>query len=362
MRTYTTKRRTLMAVMIAALSLVFAVNATAADPIVMKIGNPGPADPHKHMIAAATLEFKDYVERNSQGGIKVEVYPGFQLGTMPQMVDQTKLGAIQACTVFSAAATLYVPEINLIYIPFLFSSPEITWRVFSGPFGRKFNELWLEAGFVPLYMADNGGSRAFGTTKRQITKPSDLKGLKIRIPESEALKIFIESFGAAAPVITFNQLYTAIQTGVVDGLETPLAVLSFASLDEVIKYASVTNHTWDMVFLIVNQKWFKALPPDYQRILIEAGRHAEQVCRGMSETLAAQEVDQLLSKKVEVYTPTAEEREAFRKVSQKPVTDYLRKQFGDKLVDDFLAAVKEAENEARADTERHLSLVKQHLK
>ncbi|UCF57315.1 MAG: TRAP transporter substrate-binding protein [Deltaproteobacteria bacterium] len=359
---YTMKRGALLIVAIAVLSFVFGVNAMAADPIVMKIGNPGPADPHKHMIAAATLEFKDYVERNTQGGIKVEVYPGFQLGTMPEMVDATKLGAIQACTVFSAAATLYVPEINLIYIPFLFSSPEITWRVFSGPFGEKFNELWLQAGFVPLYMADNGGSRAFGTTKRQIASPKDLGGLKIRIPESEALKIFIESFGAAAPVITFNQLYTAIQTGIVDGLETPLAVLSFASLDEVIKYASVTNHTWDMVFLIVNQKWFQGLPREYQRILIEAGRHAEQVCRGMSETLAAQEVDVLLSKGVKVHTPTPEERDQFRKVSQKPVTDYLRKQFGSQLVDDFLAAVKEAEKEAEADTQKRFSLIGKYLK
>ena len=356
------KKESLILITLVAFSLLLGVNAPAAGPIVMKIGNPGPADPHKHMIAAATLEFKDYVERHTQGGIKVEVYPGFQLGSMPQMVDQTKMGAIQACTVFSAAATLYVPEINLIYIPFLFSTPEITWRVFEGSMGEQFNKLWLKAGFVPLYMADNGGSRAFGTTKRQIKKPVDLKGLKIRIPESEALKIFMESCGAAAPVITFNQLYTSIQTGIVDGLETPVAVLSFASLDEVIKYASITNHTWDMVFLIVNQKWFKNVPKNYQKILIEAGRHAEQVCRGMSETLAAQEVDKLIAKGVEVYTPTSAEREAFRKVTQKPVTDYLRQQFGDKLVDDFMAAVQKAEAEAVIATNEHLKLIKQHLK
>ena len=356
------KKEGLILIILVAFSLLLCVNAPAADPIVMKIGNPGPADPHKHMIAAATLEFKDYVERHTQGGIKVEVYPGFQLGSMPQMVDQTKMGAIQACTVFSAAATLYVPEINLIYIPFLFSTPEITWRVFEGPMGEHFNKLWLKAGFVPLYMADNGGSRAFGTTKRQIKKPADLKGLKIRIPESQALKIFMESCGAAAPVITFNQLYTSIQTGIVDGLETPVAVLSFASLDEVIKYASITNHTWDMVFLIVNQKWFKNLPQNYQKILVEAGRHAEQVCRGMSETLAAQEVDKLIEKGVEVYTPTSAEREAFRKVTQKPVTDYLRQQFGDKLVDDFMAAVQKAEAEAVIATNEHLNLINQYMK
>ena len=353
------KKRNLILITLVSLSLLWCVNASAAGPIVMKIGNPGPANPHKHMIAAATLVFKDYVERHSQGGIKVEVYPGFQLGSMPQMVDQTKMGAIQACTVFSAVATLYVPEINLIYIPFLFSSPEITWRVFDGPMGEQFNKMWLKAGFVPLYMADNGGSRAFGTTKRQIKKPADLKGLKIRIPESQALKIFIESCGAAAPVITFSQLYTSIQTGIIDGLETPVAVLSFASLDEVIKYASITNHTWDMVFLIVNQKWFKNLSKDHQKILIEAGRHAQQVCRGMSETLAAQEVNTLISKGVEVYTPTSAEREAFRKVTQKPVTDYLRKQYGDKLVDDFMAAVKKAEADAEAATKQHLVLIDQ---
>jgi len=353
------KKGSLILITLVSLLLLWCVNTSVAGPIVMKIGNPGPGNPHKHMIAAATLVFKDYVERHSQGDIKVEVYPGFQLGSMPQMVDQTKMGAIQATTVFSAAATLYVPEINLIYIPFLFSSPEITWRVFEGPMGERFNKMWLKAGFVPLYMADNGGSRAFGTTKRQIKKPADLKGLKIRIPESEALKIFMESCGAAAPVITFSQLYTSIQTGIVDGLETPVAVLSFASLDEVIKYASITNHTWDMVFMIVNQEWFKNLSKDHQKILVEAGRHAQQVCRGMSETLAAQEVATLISKGVEVYTPTPAEREEFRKVTQKPVTDYLRKQFGDKLVDDFMAAVKKAEADAGAATKELLKLIDQ---
>ena len=362
MEKYGLKTGGLIMIVITVLSFLWNINALAADPIVMKIGNPGPADPHKHMIAAATLEFKDYVERNTQGDIKVEVYPGFQLGTMPEMVDSTKVGAIQACTVFSAAATLYVPEINLIYIPFLFSSPEITWRVFEGRFGEEFNRLWLKAGFIPLYMADNGGSRAFGTTKRQITRPDDLKGLKIRIPESKALKIFMESCGAAAPVITFNQLYSAVQTGIVDGLECPVAVLSFASLDEVIKYASITNHTWDMVFLIVNEKWFRKLPEGNQKILIEAGRHAEQVCRGMSETLAAQEIDKLLSKGVEVYTPTQEQREEFKKVTQKPVIDYLKKQFGSQLVEDFLEAVRTAEAEAKSATQAHLRLISEFAK
>lgn len=347
---------------IAFITLVSVGQVFAQGPIVMKIGNPGPGDPHKHMIAAATLEFKDYVERNSQGGIKVEVYPGFQLGTMPQMVDMTKMGGIQACTVFSAAATLYVPEIDVIYVPFVFSSPEIAWRVFDGPFGQRFNELWLKAGFVPLYMADNGGSRAFGTTKKQIKGPGDLKGLKIRIPESEALKIFMESCGAAAPVITFNQVYTSLQTGIVDGLECPLAVLSFASLDEVIKYASVTNHTWDMVFLIVNKDWFKKLPKDYQKILIEAGRHAEQVCKGMSETLASEEVAKLLSKGVKVYTPTQKERDEFKKVTQKPVTDFLKKKLGDKIVNEFLSAVEKADKAAQEDTERYSSFVGERIK
>jgi TRAP-type C4-dicarboxylate transport system substrate-binding protein len=82
----------------------------------------------------------------------------------------------------------------------------------------------------------------------------------------------------------------------------------------------------------------------------------------MSETLAAQEIDKLLSKGVEVFTPTAAEREEFRKVTQKPVTDYLRKQFGDKLVDDFLAAAKKAEAEAASATDKYLSLINQYVK
>ena len=111
-------KTTLMVVAGLVLSLILGLSAPAAGPIVMKIGNPGPADPHKHMIAAATLVFKDYVERHTQGGIKVEVYPGFQLGSMPQMVEKSKPLKVAFCFIsdvyFPVPASLHVlPEVSL---------------------------------------------------------------------------------------------------------------------------------------------------------------------------------------------------------------------------------------------------------
>ena len=347
-------RALLIGALISALFFVFLIPGYAAKkPILMKIGNPGPGHPHKHMIAAATLEFKDYVERLSGGAIQVEVYPGFQLGNMREMMEMTKLGTTQATTCYSAVATMFLPEIEVIYIPFAFSSPEIVWRVFDGWFGEKMKRHWIEkTGLLPLYHADNGGNRAFGMRKKQIYKPGDLKGMKIRIPESESLRIFIESFGGAAPTITFTELYSAVQTGVVDGFEVPAAVFMFAKLHEVIKYASITNHTWDMTFLLVNREWFRGLPEDHRKILIEAGRHAEIVNRGMSELLAAEIIDKLKKAKVGVYTPDTSTKEEFRKICQKPVETFVRKKIGDQWVDDFFKAVREAEAAAKEETGR----------
>lgn len=337
------------------LGLLFSLlTSTSAgqNPIVMKIGNPGPGDPHKHFIAASSLEFKDYVERHTNGGIKVEIYPANQLGTMRAITDMVKLGTIQGATCYSAVATMFLPEIELIYIPFVFSSPEIAWRVFDGWFGKKMEKLWVERqGLVPLYQADNGGVRAFGMRNKQIYKPEDLKGLKIRTPQSESIRIFTESLGAAPAMIDWTELYSSVQTGVVDGFEVPTAVLMF-KLYEVIKYASLIGHTWDMTFLLVNSKWLQGLPEDYRRVVIEAGRHAKTVNRGVSEFYAAELVQKLKELKIEVYTPDEAVQEEFRKISQKPVEDYIRKKIGDQWVDDFYKAVREAEAAAKADTRR----------
>ena len=329
----------------------------AADkPIIMKIGNPGPGHPHKHFIAASSLEFKDYVERHTNGGIKVEIFPANQLGTMRAIMDMTKLGTIQGATCYSAVATMFLPEVELIYIPFVFSSPEVAWRVFDGWFGEKMEKLWIErTGLLPLYQADNGGSRAFGMREKQIRKPGDLKGLKIRTPQSESIRILTESLGAAPAMIDWTELYSSVQTGVVDGFEVPTAVLMF-KLYEVIKYASITGHTWDMTFLLINKKWFENLPDDYKKVVIEAGRHAKTVNRGMSELLAAEIVQLLKERKVEVYTAGPAVREEFRKISQKPVEDFLRKKLGDKWVDDFYRAVKEAEADIKADTKNKIQM------
>jgi len=328
----------------------------ANKPIIMKIGNPGPGHPHKHFIAASSLEFKDYVERHTKGGIKVEIFAANQLGTMRAIMDMTKLGTIQGATCYSAVATMFLPEIELIYIPFVFSSPEVAWRVFDGWFGKKMEQLWIErTGLLPLYQADNGGSRAFGMREKQIYKPEDLKGLKIRTPQSESIRILIESFGAAPAMIDWTELYSSVQTGVVDGFEVPTAVLMFR-LYEVIKYASITGHTWDMTFLLINKKWFENLPDDYKRVVIEAGRHAKTVNRGMSELLAAEIIQLLKKRNVEVYTADESVREEFRKISQKPVEDFLRKKIGDKWVDDFYRAVREAEADIKADTNAKIQM------
>ena len=353
MTKHNTFRALLTGALILGLSFSFLVSGYAADkPIVMKIGNPGPGHPHKHFIAAASLEFKDYVERNTKGGIKVDIYPANQLGTMRAIMNMTKLGTIQAATAYSAVATMFLPEIELIYIPFVFSSPEVTWRVFDGWFGKKMEKLWIEkTGLLPLYQADNGGMRAFGMRKKQIRKPEDLKGLKIRTPQSESIRIFVQSLGAAPAMIDWTELYSATQSGVVDGFEVPTAVLMF-KLYEVIKYASITGHTWDMTFLLMNRNWFKGLPEDYRRVVIEAGRHAKTVNRGVSELLAAEIIQELKKRKIGVFTADESVKQEFRKISQKPVENFIRKRIGDQWVDDFFKAVREAEAAVKGDTEK----------
>ena len=325
----------------------------AAQQVVMKIGDAGPAQIHRHFMAAASFVFKDYVERLSGGKIKVEVYPENQLGPTKALMEQAMAGVLPAVSTHASVSTLFVPPMELMFMPFAFNSPLEAWKLYDGWFGDKLKKEFVDKlGLLPLYFSDNGGSRSIGTRTKPIRSLADFKGLKLRSPDAVAIEKTLASFGAAPSKITWTEVYTSLQTGVVDGTDLGIAVFLYQPFHEVLKHVIVTNHSWDWTALTVNIKWFKSLSQEHQDILVMAGRVAETVSRGMSETLAAEAIGQLRKQGIDVYTPSVAEREELRKVARAAVEPLIRKKVGDKWTDDFFKALEESRAEIRKDREK----------
>jgi C4-dicarboxylate-binding protein DctP len=187
--------------------------------------------------------------------------------------------------------------------------------------------------------------RNFTTSARPIHKPDDLKGLKIRTMETPAHMEMMKALGAGPVPVPAPEIYTALQQKLVDGQENPITTINFFKFDEVQKYAILVGHIYSPHLIIVNDRWFKALTPAQQVILQDAVNIGKYVARGVLQYQNAQAYDALIKRGMEIYTPTAAEKEAFRKASQGPVRDWVVKNVGQEWVDRLDVALKEAEKE-----------------
>lgn len=262
-----------------ALSLIFTAACSKTTPstgsgenkddkvIIIKYATVGP-DEHQYTIASR--KFKEIIEEKSGGKIKVELYPNAQLGGEREMAEGVKLGTIQMTTVTSdGALPAWVPETQIFSIPYLFRDREHVYKALDGELGKFLEEKFLEKGFKHLGFVELG-FRHFTNNVREIKEPADMKGLKIRVQEAPIWFALIEALGATPTPIAFNELYTALQQGVVDGQENPLATIRSMKFYEVQKYLTLDAHTYAPGSVLINPDFFNSLSEEHQRLIIEA--------------------------------------------------------------------------------------------
>ncbi|GHU27865.1 hypothetical protein AGMMS50256_08640 [Betaproteobacteria bacterium] len=288
------------------------------------------------------LVFKSIVESNSNGKIAVELFPNNQLGDTKATMEMAKSGSIEMAVTTGTAASLY-PALQVFFLPYVFKSDEIAsyifdnsqfWKDMSADFANKTGLYILGVG--------NNGMRHFTNSKRPIHSPADMKGLKFRVMQSPIYVKMVEAMGAQATPLASGEVYTACQTGVVDGQENPVWNIAANKWYEVQKYITLDGHVWSENFVMINKKWFDSLPPNYQHIIKIATYHGVQADRA-AEDLASRVLDfSAVQNAMEVYVPTAAELVEFQKAAA-PTYDWLRGEVGNEVVDKFLAAVKDAE-------------------
>jgi len=325
---------------------------TAQEQYVLKYSSSDPADPFAQPESAYALALKSEVERLSGGRIKVEIYPAGQLGDQRSSAEQVRKGIIQMAGMSSGVlSSAYFEKLSVIDLPFTFSSREVARRFFdsNNPFIRKLGEECVEKTGIRILSLLPFGFYQFFNSVRPIHSPDDMKGLKLRVSQSVSQMKIYEALGAAPTPIPFLEVYTSLQTKVVDGLNTSFSNMVAAKFYQVQKYCTLTGHLLLVVGHIINEEWFQSLPDDLKLALIEGERVAQTVSNGYGTLLDNVGLEKVKSLGMEVYTPTPEEMAMFKEKAVPYVKKWMEKQFGTDFVAEYLAAVKAVEDELKAE-------------
>jgi TRAP-type transport system periplasmic protein len=281
------QRRTLLAAGGAALAAA-PLGARAAQ-FTYKLGNNLPVT---HPLNIRLQEAAGRIRERTKGAVEIQIFPNNQLGADTDMLSQVRSGAIQMLTQSGLIFSTVVPAASINGVGFAFENYGQVWPAMDGPLGAYIRGAVAKVGLVSFEKIWDNGFRQTTTSTRPIAVPADFKGMKLRVPVSPLWTSMFQALGAAPTSINFAEVYSALQTHVVDGEENPLAVINVAKLYEVQKYCSMTNHMWDGFWLLANARAFHALPKDAQEIVMHemnasAVQQREDV-RKLNESLAGE--------------------------------------------------------------------------
>lgn len=307
---------------------VVTVNASAESPIVIKFSHVVAKDTPK---GKAAEKFKELAEAATKGRVKIEVYANSTLYKDKEELEALQLGAVHMLAPSMAKfGPLGVKEFELFDLPYLFTDQQSLERVTNGPVGREMLKRLETKGLIGLSFWDNGFK--IMSSNRPMHAPTDLKGLKLRIQASKVLDEQMRVLGANPQVMAFSEVYQALQTGVVDGLENVPSNLYTQKMHEVQKHMTVTNHGYIGYAVVVNKKFWEKLPADVRSQLDAAMKEATDY----ANKIAQQENDAALdairkSGKATVYMPTEAEKTEWRKVML-PVHKTMEERIGKDLI------------------------------
>lgn len=338
------------------LSLVIIVLVLLAGPlaaqnkIVLKLAHLNAQQPFEIPSAAIAAVFKAAVEANSNGQIEVQIFDSGVLGKERETMIQVQGNIVQSYIASTGGMSTFYPLIDVTNLPFAFSSYAVGYKVYDGEFGKAMAEdIRQKTRFKVLGFGESGGFFAFTNSKRPIRNPNDMRGLKIRTMTVPLHQDIVKSLGGAPTAIAWAEVYTSLQTGVVDGQMNPISIINMAKFYEVQKYITLTNHLYAPYVWVISDTFYQRLTPELRKVVDSAAKEALLAGRGLSRLIDSTEKGlPILQARMEVYTPTAAEMRSFREMTIPAAKAFIEKQFGRDgalWVDRFLAAIEQAEKD-----------------
>ena len=260
-----TTRRLLLGTAAATLPLFGVVRARGDAPeFEMKMGNDNPMS---HPNTIRQQEAADRIFKESSGRVKISVFPNNQLGGDTDMLSQLRSGALEFMTLSGLILSTFTPLTSIYGIGYAFPDYQHVWAAVDGDLGTLIRASVDKAGLHAFDKIWDNGFRQISSSTHPIRTPDDLKGYKIRVPVSPLWTSMFQALGAAPASINFNEVYSALQTKIVEGQENPLVNIEMAKLYEVQKYVSMTRHMWDGFIMLGNGRNWRGLPPEVQAVI-----------------------------------------------------------------------------------------------
>jgi len=223
--------------------------------------------PETHPMNIRAREMAAAIKQETGGRFDLQVFPSSQLGSDTDTLSQVRSGGVEFFTLSGLILSTLVPAASINGMGFAFAGYDAVWKAMDGELGAYVRAQIAKANLVVMEKIWDNGFRQTTTSTKPIVTPDDFKGMKLRVPPSPLWTSMFKAFEAAPASINFNEVYSALQTKIVDGQENPLAIISTAKLNEVQKYCSLTNHMWDGFWFLANRRAWERLPEDVRTIV-----------------------------------------------------------------------------------------------
>ncbi|MDR1932556.1 MAG: TRAP transporter substrate-binding protein [Spirochaetales bacterium] len=306
------KRFLFIALALLIASLVYAGGGSeggAESKMVFRLAN---SHNPEHVTSQACQRFADSVKQKTNGRIEIQTFFASQLGDERSTVLQCQLGGLDFTRVSSGASAEFAPLMNALQMPYEYENTDHLFRVLDGEIGKAVFETFKQNNLVGIVYI-HPGSRNFFNSKREIRTPADMKGLKIRVSESQVMIELMKALGAIAVPLPFNDTYSAVQTGVCDGAENNMTSYIEMSFDEVAKYWTYDNHSFMPDMLLASKIVWDKIPSADQALILECAEEASKWHRNEWEASEAKNAKIALDRGRILTTLKPEELAQFQK-------------------------------------------------
>lgn len=309
-----------------------------------------PANPETSAAHLSAMVFKDVIETQSNGKMTVDIHAASSMGNQRDRMELTQAGVIDVNVASIGGLSQFYPAMDAIDLPFAFPDTIVAERVFDGEFGDHLSAQLQQTIGLHILAVTAGDFYVFTNSKRPVKSPDDMKGLRVRTMQVPSHITMMDALGASATPVPWDELYGAMETGVVDAQHNPTPIMAIGNLQEVQDYATLTNHLYGADWWVASDSFMSKLDGEQRRIFRQAVESAKVAGRGAKLNLRATKFGTkfLQDAGLEVYSPSPDELAEFRERSVPAVMKSLKAEFGDEAVA-LAEALLDAVNAAESD-------------
>ena len=285
-------------------------------------------------LGAGAKAFADDLAKRTQGRLKVEQFPNSALGGEVEMLKGVQLGTVDLAFITGAPLPNVLSEVGVFNIPFLFRDAKHAHAALDGPIGQEYLQKFRSKDMVALAWGENG-MRHITNSKREVRNPEDLKGMKLRLPQSEVMLMGFKALGADVAPLAFPQLYGALQSGQFDGQENPIATILSAKFAQVQKHLTVSGHVYDPAVIVMSVDAFEELDEGDKEAIMAAAKIGGQASRAYAAEAQSKGVEALRQAGMQVVTEIDSAKFAAAMAGAQPE---FEKKFGADLISKIRAS------------------------